>query len=130
MNVSKKKIVGLAIGVVILAVLSFAMFVSVPERDGQFWVTYGFAVIGVVWLLVNCARLKSNNTHFAANLSAVTISAVYLLADAACSIVLSGIFRMEFVRYLVVHIVLLGIFAVLWLIDILVIGYMNSQDRS
>lgn len=125
-----KRTVYLLIGVIVLSIITLAMFLLCPQRDAQFWITYVFTVIGVVAVTAGAAFMKPNTHQFAANLTSVTITGVYLTCNIVCSLLLGPLLPSTAAHiYLVAHIVLLGVFLVIWLLGRIAIQYINEQDQ-
>lgn len=125
-----KRTVYLLIGVIVLSIITLAMFLLCPQRDTRFWIAYVFTVIGVAAVTASATLMKPNSHQFAANLTSVTITGVYLVFNIACSLLLGTLLPGIAAHiYLVAHIVLLGIFLVLWLLGYLAINYINEQDK-
>ena len=125
-----KQIVSLLIGAIALLLVTLTLFVLSPQRDAQFWITYIFTVLGIVAVTANIAFMSPNDPQFAANLTSVTISVVYLVFNIGCSLVLGALLPRELTNiYLLAHIILLGVFLIIWLVGYLAIDHINKQDR-
>src|SRR5574344_1422307 len=126
---STNKKVYLAICGISIVLLSIALFLLWPDRSKVFWVTYVFSVIAILGVGINAVYLKEENQHFAANITLHTISIVYLIVSALWSIVSIAILNVGSTIYMVTHIVILGLFLILWLLAILAVQHINDQDR-
>lgn len=123
-----KKHVPILLGIIVIAVFSVSMFMLWPQRDGVFWITYLFILLGVIGVTVNVVMMKTDNLHFASNLTLVTISVVYLIACVVASIVAVAWLHTGTVGYVVLHIILFAIFLCIWLIGRSMVSYINKQD--
>lgn len=125
-----KRTVYLLIGAIVLLIVSLAMFLLCPLRDARFWITYVFTAVGIVAVTASAAFMNPNSHQFAANLTSVTISVVYLVFNVICSLLFGALLPDITTHvYLVAHIVLLGISLVLWLLGHLAIDHINEQDQ-
>jgi hypothetical protein len=126
--VEGKKSVFILLGIIVIAVFSVSMFMLWPQRDGVFWITYLFILLGVIGVTVNMVMMRTDNLHFASNLTLVTISVVYLIACVVASIVAVAWLHMGTVGYVVLHIILFAVFLCIWLIGRSMVSYINKQD--
>lgn len=113
---------------IMLVLLTVAFFLLWEERDGIFWTTYLFEALSVVLLGGNAFFRKKDDRHFAANFGLVTVSVLYLLFCAGWSLfgVRAGV---GITVYGVVHTILLGTFTMIYLLTLVAIRHINSQDK-
>ena len=124
-----KNKVYLAISAILTVLVTVAMFLLWPDRNSVFWTIYIFSLIAVWSVGFNAACMSAENQSFAANLMVVTVSVVYLVVNVGWS-VLSVIFlAVDAMLCLVGHIVLFGIFLILWLLAKMAVNYINRQDN-
>lgn len=118
----------LAVGGIIAVVFTVAMFLLCPDKDGVFWTSYLFVLLGIAGVSFNAWAMRSDDAHFASNLVLVTISAVYLIADVVAWVLGAVTLRMKLPGYFLLHLSLCAVFLVIWLIARSVVGYINTQD--
>lgn len=119
----------LAISAIITVLITVAMFLLWTDRDSVFWIVYVFSNLAVWSVGANAACMSAENKSFAANLTAVTVSVVYLFVSVAWSVLSTAILAASGTLCLVGHVVLLGIFLILWLLARMAAKYINSQDN-
>jgi hypothetical protein len=112
-----------------IVLFSVAMFLLWLDRSKLFWTTYIFTVIAILGVGFNACYIKSENQHFAANITLFTISVVYLIVSALWSIAAMALLQLNGIVYIVIHIMALGLFLIVWLLARLSVRYINSQDK-
>lgn len=124
-----KKGIYLLIGIVAVAIITMVMFLLTPQRGDLFWIVYGFAVLGIAVVTLSVVGMRGDDRHFAANLTQVTVSVVYLLANIFCSILTVPLLHATKNAVLATHIGLFGIFLIVLLLARLAVEHINSQDK-
>ncbi len=124
-----KNKVYLAVSAILTVLVTVAMFLLWPGRDGVFWTIYIFSNLAIWSVGANAAYMSAENKSFAANLMVVTVSVVYLVVSVVWSVLSVAILAASTTLCLVGHIVLLGIFLILWLLAKVAAKYINSQDN-
>lgn len=124
-----KKGINIAILAIVVVTLSVAMFLLWANKDGFFWITYIFSIVAVLGVAGSVACLKDNNKQFASNLSLATISIVYLVANALCSVVFLWLLKVGGKIYLITHAAIFAVFLIIWLLGLLATRHINEQDR-
>ena len=124
-----KNKVYLAVSTILTVIVTAAMFLLWPDRNSVFWTIYIFLLIAVWGVGFNAACMSAENQSFAANLMMVTVSVVYLIMSVAWSVLAVVILAASATLCLVGHVILLGIFLILWLLAKMAVNYINSQDN-
>lgn len=124
-----KNKVYLAVSAILTALVTVAMFLLWPDRNSVFWAIYIFSLIAVWGVGFNAACMSAENQSFAANLMVVTVSVVYLIVNVGWSVLSVVFLAAGAMLCLVGHIVLFGIFLILWLLAKMAVNYINSQDN-
>ena len=123
-----KKGVSVILGSIAAVVFSVVIFMLWPIRDGIFWLTYLFVLLGIIAVTANVAAMRSDNRHFASNQTLVTISVVYLVACVAASLIGAAWLHMKTTGYFALHIVLFSVFLCIWIVARGAVSYINKQD--
>lgn len=124
-----KNKVYLAVSTILTVLVTVAMFLLWPVRNSVFWTIYIFSLIAVWSVGFNAACMSAENQSFAANLMVVTVSVVYLAISVGWSVLSVVFLAADVTLCLVGHIVLLGIFLILWLFAKTAANYINRQDN-
>lgn len=123
-----KNKVYLAVSAILTVLVTVAVFLLWTDRDSVFWTIYIFSLIAVWSVGFNAACMSAENQSFAANLMVVTVSVVYLIVSVGWSVLSVVILAASATLCLVGHVILLGIFLILWLLARMAVKYINSQD--
>lgn len=123
-----KNKVYLAVSAILTVLVTMVMFLLWADRSSVFWTVYVFSILAVWSVGANAASMSSENKSFASNLMVVTVSVVYLVVSVAWSILSVVILAASATLCLIGHVVLLGIFMILWLLANVAAKYINSQD--
>lgn len=119
----------LVISAILTIIISVVMFGLWNRMDFTFWVIYLFAV-AATWIVgINAAYRKEDNRSFAANLTTVTISVIYLILNVIWSMLSVVVLAVSGTVCLVGHIALLGTFLIVWILTKMAVKYINSQDN-
>lgn len=124
----KNRTLAFAVGGIVAVVFSAVIFMLWTHQDEIFWITYLFLLLGIISIMLNAAFIKSDNQHFASNLTLLTVSVVYWLIAAASSFIAIKLIHMRTAGYFVLHLVLFALFLCLWLIARSAVSYINKQD--
>lgn len=119
----------LAISAILTVLVTVAMLLLWGDRNSVFWTIYVFLNIAIWSVGVNAACMPTENKSFASNMTAVTVSIVYLIANVGWSIISAALLAADATLCLVGHVILLGIFLILWLLAKMAAKYINSQDN-
>ena len=119
----------LIISAILTVLVSAVLFGLWPDRDFVFWTVYLFSIVAIWIVGVNAACLELENKFFAANLTTLTTAIVYLIANVIWSIISMIFLTVSGRACLVGHIVLLGLFTIVWMLAKAAIRYINSQDK-
>lgn len=132
----KDKMIYFIAGIISFIVFSLVLFLLWKDRSIIFWTTYGFLIFALCGFIANVIGMVSKNEQFAANLTLVVISAVYLVFSAGWSILAvrwtmlaEFLFKKGSNIYLAIHIALCGIFLIIWLLGFVAVRHINSQDN-
>ena len=127
MSVSRK--LYLITSAILTVLVSVVMLGLWQIRDFAFWTIYGFTVLAIWIVGISAAWRKEENKHFAANLTTLTISIVYFVINIIWSITSAALLVTNGMICLVGHIVLLGLFLVMWILAKMAVQYINGQDK-
>lgn len=124
----KGKQLYLIISLIAILLISAAMTILWGKSSPRFWISYAFFIIAILIVSGCAAFFSGKHRHVVSRLTLLTISIIYLIAQGLCSLLFAGLLKIGVLSFLAVHILVFGLFLILWLLSHLAIRHIEKQD--